>query len=421
MPNQDRWTRRLANGPLLSDPFFRRLCFARAITSVGGGMGPIALIFGILSVADLTTAGIVLGAQTATLTIFSVLGGTAADRVPRALLAVSSDLGRFATQAALGFLFLLDDPTVWVVALLAAAHGAGSAFNGPARSGMVADLVEPRNLRAANATLTVSENACLIIGMGVGGLLVATIGAGPALLIDAATFLASGCLLLPLIRTFSRHTPQSGVLADIREGLRFVSRTSWFRVGVTTFAVIQVLFVGTVPVLGPAVIDGAGEGASSWAAVMICFVIGSSMGGLLAGKLRPNRPLRAIFLAHIFVTPVMALLALSAPAWSLGVAQGVAGAAIGFGEVLWTTSIQRSIPGNMLGRAFALDWLIANSLRPAGPALAGVLGGIFGPGPVLMVAATVLAIITLAAAIHPALAVLREPTAPDQSSVRSRV
>src|SRR5262245_38625079 len=131
------------------EPRFRRLWLARTVTSIGGAMAPVALAFGVLAIGHVGDLGIVLTAQTSALMLCTLLGGTLADRMSRPVLMVGSDLLRFVSQAVLGILFIVDRPTVLVVTLLTAVHGVGSAFNGPARSGLVRDLVEPEHLPEA--------------------------------------------------------------------------------------------------------------------------------------------------------------------------------------------------------------------------------------------------------------------------------
>ncbi|MEV4511693.1 MFS transporter [Dactylosporangium sp. NPDC049525] len=388
-------------GSPLREARFRRLWLARGVTSVGGAMAPIALTFGVLSVGTIGDLGVVLAAQTAANAGCSLLGGALADHLSRALLMVASDLLRCVTQALLGILFIVDRPAVWVVALLAAAHGAGSALNGPARTGLVKQLVDPDRLQRANSTLTASESVVSVVALAAAGVLVAAVGPGPALVIDAATFLASAALLAPLARGLGTAGSRPRVLRDLRAGLRYVRGTPWLPPSLALLGVFQFLFLGSVLVLGPVVIEQRGEPASSWATVMVCFTVGALAGSLLAGRLRPSRPLLVSFHAILLALPVLVLLAVSAPTWSIAVAHGVSGLVMGFGGVVWSTVLQRSVDDALLGRVYALDWLASAALRPAGLMLAGAAAAVLGPAAVLLGAAALLAAVVLLTANLP--------------------
>jgi hypothetical protein len=83
------------------------------------------------------------------------------------------------------------------------------------------------------------------------------------------------------------------------------------------------------------------------------------------------------------------------------VAHGVSGLVMGFGGVVWSTVLQRSVDDALLGRVYALDWLASAALRPAGLMLAGAAAAVLGPAAVLLGAAALLAAVVLLTANLP--------------------
>jgi MFS family permease len=84
---------------------------------------------------------------------------------------------------------------LWELLVLQAAHGATAAFFDPAATGLLPETVGSGRLQQANALLSLSRRATGILGQIGAGILVATVGAGVALGVDAASFAASACRL----------------------------------------------------------------------------------------------------------------------------------------------------------------------------------------------------------------------------------
>jgi hypothetical protein len=72
---------------------------------------------------------------------------------------------------------------------------ATAAFFDPAATGLLPETVGSGRLQQANALLSLSRRATGILGQIGAGILVATVGAGVALGVDAASFAASACRL----------------------------------------------------------------------------------------------------------------------------------------------------------------------------------------------------------------------------------
>ncbi|HEV2362351.1 MAG TPA: MFS transporter, partial [Acidimicrobiales bacterium] len=125
-----------------------RLYFAgQTVSSVGNAMVPVALAFAILrlthSAADL---GWVLTSFAVSQLMFLLAGGVIADRVPRRLALLGSDVVRFAAEAALAALLLSARPQLAVVIVLVFVQGAASALFMPASSAIMPAIVESEDL-----------------------------------------------------------------------------------------------------------------------------------------------------------------------------------------------------------------------------------------------------------------------------------
>ena len=175
-------------GPLHEREF--RLLFAgRTISMAGSAMAPVALAFAVLGLTGSNTdLGIVLAARQLPVILFLLIGGVIADRLPRHRVMVLSNLVSGASQAVVAALILTGHARIWEIAVLASVNGTASAFFFPASSGIVPQTVPIGLLQQANAALRLGLNSTNIIGAAIGGILVAAVGPGWAIAVDAASY-----------------------------------------------------------------------------------------------------------------------------------------------------------------------------------------------------------------------------------------
>lgn len=373
------------------------LVWSRFISVLGSGIAPIALAFGVLDIpgGDATALGLVLLCAAVPRALFMLVGGVLADRVRRSRLMVVSELMAGAAHLVAGALFFTGHATVPWLCVLAAIGGTATALFFPAFTGVVPEVAEDHELQSANALLRLATNVGSILGTALGGVLVATIGSGPALVLDGLTFVVSAALLL-LVRT-KRSMPPSGesLLRDLRDGWReFVSRR-WVVVIVVTAAIANVGNNSALGVLGPVQAKAVLGGAGPWALIFAAFGVGALAGVVVALRIRPQRPmLVAILVSPVFSLPIAAL-ALGLPAWVIAVFAFFAGVAGDVFGVLWDTALQQHVPDEALSRVSSYDWFGSLALVPIGLALAGPLAAAIGVEGALWVAFGLSLLLTL--------------------------
>ena len=265
-------THREAFAPLRFQAF-RQLFLGRFASFLGNAVAPIALAFAVLDLSGSVAAlGLVIACRTIPQVLLMLFGGVVADRFSRTrVMVVSSALGAI-TQGLAATLLLSGHAQIWQLAVIEAVNGAVGAFAFPASAGLTPQTVPSTVLQQANALLRLAINAAFIGGAALGGLLVASVGSGWALMVDACTFaIAAVCFsrlrLVPPIppptdpALLAEHVPSvvgqatPSVLADLKEGWReFASRT-WLWSTVVAFAFINAAESGSVGVLGPFVAD----------------------------------------------------------------------------------------------------------------------------------------------------------------------
>lgn len=302
---------------------------------------------------------------------------------------IASDVVRGGTQALLAVLLLTGTAELWHLLVLQAIYGAGEAFWRPASTALLPSIVSGARLQEANALMAVTVNGAYTAGPAVAGVLVATVGSGVAIAIDAASFGVSTIALLSLrVPALERPAEPTTFLADLREGWHeFASRT-WLWV-VAGHAALFLLFVTTpFMVLGPFVADRELGGARDWGLIAAAMGVGVIVGSASAARLRPARPL---FVGVLWFGVGCALFAfaLAVPASTavIAIAGFFCGITEGLIEVIWITTLQQRVTPTALARVSAYDTVGSFALMPVGLALAGPAADAFGVGTVLFFSA----------------------------------
>ncbi|HEY5644854.1 MAG TPA: MFS transporter [Pseudomonadales bacterium] len=373
---------------LLTHPSVGRMFVAYLVSYTGTAMAPIAMAFGVLNLTGSTAdASFVIAAPTLAAIGVLLIGGAVADRYSRHKTLYLSDLLSMASQLTMAWLFLSAQATVPLLTVLMLVNGIAVAFHQPAAAGFIIQLVAPKDLQATNALLGAARNGAVAGGAALGGILVATIGAGATLLVDAATFALSALLVYSLKPNPQKRSASLSLLEDLRLGWREFSSHTWLWAIVLQFSLVFAAYEAVLALVGPAVAREQMGGARDWGFIVAGFGIGTLAGGLLGMRIMPRHPMRFGTICVFSFSLLHFALALPPPVWLAMLAACIAGAAGQLFAVLWYTTLQRKVPGEMLSRVSAYDHLGSISLAPLGIVAGGYLYEALGYRPTLMIAA----------------------------------
>ncbi len=364
----------------LAERDFRLLFLARSISQLGSAFAPIALAFAVLDNlgGSATDLGLVLAATWIPEILLALLGGVWADRLPRNLVMVGTDLLLFAVQATVAVLLLTGVAELWHLLVLGALRGVAEAFFFPAISGVVPQLVSAARLQQANSLLRLTQSGASIVGAASAGAVVAAFGPGWALAFDSATFLASAAFLVRIRLPRPVREAGSTILRELREGWNeFWSRT-WLWSIVVAAAIGNMTFQGAFIVLGPVVAKESLGGAAAWGAIVAGTSVGLVLGGLVTLRWRPERLLLAGCAALLLAFPPFALLAVAAPVPLIVGSTVLSGFGLELFNVFWITAMQQQIPEDRLSRVSAYDALGSFVAIPVGLTLAGPVSAAIG-------------------------------------------
>jgi predicted MFS family arabinose efflux permease len=238
--------------------------------------------------------------------------------------------------------------------------------------------VSPERLQQANGLMWGAIGVAGFAGPAFAGIVIATAGAGWAILGDATTFALGAYLLARLRLPPLPPRERESFLHELAVGWREVVSRRWLWTSIASFALFQLAVIAAFSVLGPVVAKRSLGGASAWATLAAAFGIGSIVGNLVALHLRPRRPLRFAFTLTLFCFPTLFLLAFAAPVPLIAATELASGVAIGLSGSMWETTLQENVPEAALSRVASYDWMGSMVLRPVGLAVIGPIAGVVG-------------------------------------------
>lgn len=385
---------------------FALLLSGQFISSLGDGVFRVALAWEVLLLTRSALAmGTVFFAGLVPTLLFTLLGGVAADRIPRRLILLWSDMGRAMVVTLVASLALLHLLQFWHLVGLSLLFGVADSFFQPAYQSIMPQLVKGELLQSANSLCRLSILLSRIAGPPLGALCVVVLG-GPAsaFALDGVSFLVSVCCLVAL--SLPTTTPTSslehagsveatgrirGILTDIQAGLRFVSKSTWLWVTIVIAAITNVTYMVPLAIALPKLVhDVYGAGPWLYGMLIAADAAGAIVAAILLAQLHHLRRRGLLAYTSLLLSCLsLTVLGLPLPHGTEPMVATITCICAGFGlgifEVMEITLLQTYVPEDKLGRVFSIDMLGSFVLIPGGLVFVGMLTDRVGPAPVFIV------------------------------------
>jgi predicted MFS family arabinose efflux permease len=384
---------------VLGLPDFRYLWLSQAVSTIGDRLVLVVLALYVNDIGTPSDVGIVLAAHGIPFVGLLLVGGVWADRLPRHLVMVTTDLVRAALHGLLAVLILTGDVPIWAIAAIEAAFGAAEAFFRPAYTGLIPQTVPDELIGEAQAVTQLTFNVAGFAGPALGSALFLSIGSAGAFAVDAATFAVSAALLVRVRpRERGERAEREPILAELRGGWDELRARPW--AGLVILGACLTLLIAYAPysALGPAIADEAYGEAAVYGLIAAAAGAGSLAGAVLALRWWPRR---VMFIAQLWVVPwplMLVAFAAGAPLYALLPVGLLAGVGLGLFMVWWETALAQNIPPAALSRVSAFDWMGSLGLLPLGFLLAGPIGEALGVRETLLAGAGLALVANLAVA-----------------------
>jgi DHA3 family macrolide efflux protein-like MFS transporter len=401
-------------------PFFT-IWTGQAFSLLGSELVQFALVWWLTATTGSATV-LALASMVAVLPrIFvSPVAGVLVDRWSRRIVMMVADSMIALAVVVLAVLYALDAVHIWHIYVLMFLRAVGGAFHWPAMQASTTLMVPQEHLSRVAGLNQTLQGLTNIAVPPMGALLLEVLPMQSILAIDVATAILAivPLFFIPVPQPERKAAPeaavggaqegatQPSVLADLREGLRFV----WGWPGLTVMLVIAALsnlLANPAFTLVPLLVSGHfGGGALELGWLQSAFGIGFVVGGLTLGAWGGfKRRIVTAYLAQILSGVGFVVIGMS-PANAFLLAVG-ATFFIGFTNPIINGSLmavfQTIVPAEMQGRVFTLLMSVTGVTTPLGLAIAGPVGDAVGVQPWFLVTGIVVVAMGAGALFVPAI------------------
>jgi MFS family permease len=327
-----------------------------------------------------TSLGIINTAFILPLFLLSPVAGVMVDRHNRKMMMMVSDLTAVIATAGVFVLALLGRLEIWHLYIASAINGSGASFQWPAYSAAISTMVPKENYSRANGMMSLVESGPAVLAPILAGLLLPIIMLTGILSIDVITFVIAILVLVAVhipqpIRTEEGQKVQGSILKEAAYGFQYIFARRGL-LGLLTFFIVLNFIIGlSGPLFSPFILERTNQNSATLGLITSANAIGAVIGGLLIGLWGGfKRRMNSIFLGEAMTGLFLLLvfgLGRSIPIW---IAATVIGGIFpiftnGASQAIW----QSKVAPDVQGRVFAARRMIAWSVGPITPILAGLL------------------------------------------------
>ena len=300
-------------------------------------------------------------------------GGVLADRYQRTTVMVISALASAVLMTGMAVAVASAAPVGYVLAISALSSVALAPYE-PAAGALTPEVVGEQDLSAANSIFSALQSLVVVVGPGIGGLLLLTGRPVISVAINAASFAVAAAMVTRL-RVRSRGGGNAGGDSTAQQwvaGLRSLAAQP-VAVAVILFCALDSAVYGAATVLYVPLSVRLGTGPNGYSYLLAGSALGGLLGAGLANRLSGASRLAPVIMGSICLQALPFLLTVPVHWPALAAAlQVLSGVGMIIVDVLAITSLQRDLPGDVLGRVLG----VFDTVVLAGILLASLAAGV---------------------------------------------
>ncbi len=324
--------------------------------------------------------------------VVTPFAGVLADRIPRQRILFFTQAAMMACAIVFAGLAIVGVIEVWHIILIAFLSGIANAFDVPTRQSFTVELVGRADLPRAIALNSIMFNAARLIGPAIAGVLVAVIGEGWCVALNAASYVAVIVSLAMLNVEPQPVREPSHPLSDLKAGFEYVTTHPGIRSMLLLLALSSLFgtsYLTLMPVFARDVLHGSSD--------LLGYMMSAVGAGALAGAVVTSR----ISTSHMRLVPclasalfggALAAFALSEMIWLSLLLLVPAGFGMMSMGVATNTLIQGIVADTMRGRVMAYYVMSFIGIVPVSSLLAGWISHEVG-APITLAAGGILCVV----------------------------
>ncbi|AFQ10024.1 TPA: MFS transporter [Bacillus pacificus] len=311
--------------------------------------------------------GVVFVALSVPRLIFMIIGGAVADKFPKKNIMFYSNIVRAILVATILTWFIVGDVTLYTFALFALFFGLADAFFWSADGSILPELVEKSRLTQANSLTQMTNQASVILGPVLGGILIKFTNYETIFSITILLLIVAAILVQKIQFTMpEQQNTDKGMFTSIKEGILYVKESPFLSTFLICSAFLNLFLIGPMQVGFPLFIKNVLHGDSLQFSYLEASVGGGmAIGAVIVGLKNINRR-RGLFCIIMMLLSGVFFLSInfSTVLWQALLAGMFYGITIAMAIVPLMAMIQSTVKEEMMGRVMSLLMLSSMGFIP---------------------------------------------------------
>ncbi|KAB2441959.1 MFS transporter [Bacillus luti] len=311
--------------------------------------------------------GVVFVALSVPRLIFMIIGGALADKFPKKNIMFYSNIIRAILVATILTWFIVGDVTLYTFALFALFFGLADAFFWSADGSILPELVEKSRLTQANSLTQMTNQASVILGPVLGGILIKFTNYETIFSITILLLIVAAILVQKIQFTVpEQQNTDKGMFTSIKEGILYVKESPFLSTFLICSAFLNLFLIGPMQVGFPLFVKNVLHGDSLQFSYLEASVGGGmAIGAVIVGLKNINRR-RGLFCIIMMLLSGVFFLSInfSTVLWQALLAGMFYGITIAMAIVPLMAMIQSTVKEEMMGRVMSLLMLSSMGFIP---------------------------------------------------------
>ena len=311
--------------------------------------------------------GVVFVALSVPRLIFMIVGGAVADKFPKKNIMFYSNIIRAILVATILTWFIVGDVTLYTFALFALFFGLADAFFWSADGSILPELVEKGRLTQANSLTQMTNQASVILGPVLGGILIKFTNYETIFSITILLLIVAAILVQKIQFTMpEQKDTDKGMFTSIKEGILYVKESPFLSTFLICSAFLNLFLIGPMQIGFPLFVKNVLHGDSLQFSYLEASVGGGmAIGAIIVGLKNINRR-RGLFCIIMMLLSGVFFLAInfSTVLWQALLAGMFYGITIAMAIVPLMAMIQSTVKEEMMGRVMSLLMLSSMGFIP---------------------------------------------------------
>jgi MFS family permease len=305
--------------------------------------------------------------------LFTLYGGVIADRLPRRTLLVITQASMMVLALILAALTFTNVVQPWHILVLAFLLGVANAFDAPARTSFILELVSRDDMTNAIALNSTMFNIATVVGPSVAGLTYAAIGPAWCFTLNGVTYIAVIiALLLMRIKLDPQPARRRPAFTELGESIRYVLKNRMILSLIVSVGVVSIFGIGMMNLLPAWAVDVLHGDVTTNGWLVSARGFGSLISALMLAYWGTRKLRGRLWTYGAFVMPLTLLVF----AWIRWLPLSlITLVVVGWGFMMVMNNsqaiVQSLVPDSLRGRVMGVYTLIFFGAMPLGSLLAG--------------------------------------------------